>query len=105
MTDVSPFSPGNSLIVAVTATSAGRTLPAGSGTNLYVQNIGANDVWIAVGTAAVIAIAATAAGTSASMPLANGGKVMLTIDTSVTTLAAIAATAASLYVTRGQGRA
>ena len=104
--NVISFTPQNSNFVTITATSATMVLPAGSGPQIFVQNVGAAVTWVILGTAAAAAVVSTAAGTSSSFPIAPNTSVTLSIDpnnTLITNIAGIGTTGNTLYVSRGNG--
>jgi hypothetical protein len=97
MADPSPFTPGASISLAASATTANTALPTGTGTKFLLQNDGTVTVFFAVDSSSVVA-------TAASTPLLAGMAKVFTLDPNATNIAAITGTGTTtLRVTRGEG--
>ena len=97
-----PISVGSSIPVSVTGTAASVTIPTGPGSQLMVQNAGANTAWWITGVSA--ATAANTTGTS--VPILAGAIMLYTIDPTATVLSAISAatgTTTTLYLSKCAG--
>ena len=92
-----PFTPGASISLSVTSSTAVGALPTGSGTVFRICNDG---------TVTVFFKATTVAGTAATTdtPILPGATELFTLDPAAVSIAAITGTGtATLRVTRGEG--
>ena len=97
-----PISVGSSIPVSVTGTAASVTIPSGPGSQLMVQNAGANTAWWLTGVSSATATNIT--GTST--PILAGAIMLYTIDPTATQFSALSAatgTTTTLYITKAAG--
>lgn len=100
---LNPFTPNTaqSTTVSVTTSSATTTLPTtvAFATNIELQNVGANTVFVEFGTSSVTAAVAT------GYPILSGQSKIITVPNTTTSIAAITGTSTStLYVSIGKGQ-
>jgi hypothetical protein len=103
MPALAPFTPGNSVAVTVSATSAVTTLPTTHGDQVRVSSLAANAIsFIAFGISTTTVVIPT--GTSANgIPVLPGTIETFTVPPGTTSVAVIGTAANTLYFTCGDG--
>jgi hypothetical protein len=97
MANPQPFTPGATITIAATNSTATTSLPAGGGTVFMVQNAGTSATFVNFGSSTVTALVAT------STPILGGQTLFFKLPP-VTSVASITgATAVTLYITNGEG--
>lgn len=96
MTTLSPFTPGGSVALAVTGTSARALIPLASSQQIVIYNSGTTTAYIAVGDGTVVA-------TTSGYPIISGTKEALTIGAGTNLAAITASSTTSLIITAGDG--
>lgn len=99
---LNPFTPGNSILATVAATSAQLTLP-GTGLQVMVSSLAANAIaYVAFGTDPTVVIPT---GTAANgVPILPGTQRIFTIPSGTVKVATIGTVANTLIFTRGDGQ-
>ncbi len=102
MPALAPFTPGNTKIITVAATTASLALPTG-GDQVLISSIAANAIaFVNFGDSTVTVVIPT--GTQqAGTPILPGTVQTFTIPNGATHIATIGTTSNILYVTRGDG--
>ncbi len=98
-----PFTPGNSVTITVTASSAATILPLSTGARqIRVSSLAANAIsFIAFGTASTTVVIPTT--TTNGCPILPGTVEMFTVGAGVTHVAVIGTLNNTLYFTSGDG--
>lgn len=100
MADPSPFTPGASVTLAVSTSTARVALPTGAGTRFLLQTESGNAViYFLAGSVTVVA-------TTAGTPMLADKMKVFTLDPGATYIAAICANngeTGNLHITRGEG--
>ncbi len=100
---LNPFTPGKSITVTVTASSAATALPATSSGQIRVVSPAANAVaFIAFGTSTVAVVIPTTA--TNGMPIPPGDVEVFTVPRDATHVAVIGTNSNTLYFTAGDGQ-
>lgn len=98
--DVDPFKPqtAGTVTISATTTSAATALVSSGRTQVLVYNAGSSTVFLEFGTSAVAAVVAS------GLPVPSGAILVLSVDPTVTHVAAITGSGtATVYVTVGRG--
>lgn len=102
MPALAPFTPGNSIAVSVTATSAYTALPTGHGDQIMVSSPVANAIaFIAFGISTTTVVVPTTS--TNGCPILPGTVQVFTVPPGVTGVSVIGSTSSTLYFTAGDG--
>lgn len=102
MPALAPITPGNTVAVAVTASSAASLLPASQGDQIMVTSGAGNAIaFIAFGISSTTVVIPTT--TTNGCPILPGTVQVFTVPPTNTHVAVIGSTSSTLYFTRGDG--
>ncbi len=103
MPALSPFTPSNSIVITVAATTATVALPTPVGNQIMVSSLAANAIaYVNFGASTVTVVIPTGTKQKA-VPILPGTVQMFTVGDAITHIATIGTAANSLIVTCGDG--